>query len=242
MTDHFDLELRERLARMAAAVPAEPPGLVGRVTTPSVRAGTTTRRLALGGMVPILAVAVAGTLLAALAKVGPFAPGATARSVPVVATTTGGPFELAIRSSKARYAPGEAIAIEATLTYRGPEPSLQIAHAQGAAGGPVGFGIDEPVLGELRLSPSWSESCERSTLQPGQPLTVPFEKSAAWSGNDPRSSEYQAVVLEPALRLSAGTWHPYAIAEFSIGECSAYQIEMRVGIEIEVETGTGVAP
>ena len=238
MTGDFDLQFRERLGRLAAAVPVDAPGPAAPVIGTSVRPGTTVQRLALGGLTPILAVLVVGTILASLAKLGPFAPGASEANGPVVATSTSGDFELTIRSSQARYAPDEAIEIEASLLFRGIAASVPVAHAQGARRSPLGFGIDEPVIGALRVGPTWAESCERSTLETGVPLTVQFEKSGSWSSDDPQSDEYRAFVLDPILRLPAGTWHVYAVAEFSIGDCSPDPIELRVAIEIEVVADT----
>lgn len=233
MTDQFDDELRDRLVGLAAAVPVEAPGST-TVVKPRIRSGSMGRRLALGGLIPVLAVAVIGTVIAGVAKVGPFAPGATEGNGPVVATTTDGPFQLSVRSAQARYAPDEPIEIEAALTYQGSEPSIDISHAIGARSSPLGFGIAEPVVGDLHLGTGWEAMCNRSTLNAGSPMTVPFQKGGAWSGDHPRAEEYRAYVADPVLRLAAGTWHVYAVAEFSIGECSANQTELRVEIEIQV--------
>ncbi len=234
MTDAFDLELRERLGRLAAAVPVDATGSVGRVAPTTVRAGSAARRAALGGLVPILTVVVAGALVAGVARIGPFAPGATDANGPVVTTARSGDFELSIRSAKARYTPAEPIEISASLTYSGPESSIEIGHALGASGSPLAFGVVEPVLGDLQLGPGWDEACARSTLAAGQPMTVAFQKSAGWPSDDPRSDEYRAFVLDPILRLTEGTWHPYAIAEFSVGDCSADPIQMRAEITLEI--------
>lgn len=242
MTESIDVELHERLSGLAAAVPVDLPAGVDRVNEAPVRSGPTGRRLALGGVVPVLAVVLIGTLAAGLAKVGPFAPGATDGNGPVLATMTDGAFELSIRSTKARYSPDEPVVVEASLVYRG-SGETTIRHAQGASiagtnvqrpGGPIGFGIVEPVVGDLELAPNWRESCESTVMTSGTALTIPFGKSAAWSGDDPRSDEYRAFTLEPVLRLTEGTWRVYAVAEFAIGECSADPIQLRVDVTIEV--------
>src|SRR5262245_34129978 len=77
MTDAFDLELRDRLARLAGAVPVDPPRPISVVPPTSVGTGSTSRGLTLVGLAPILAIVVVGTLVAGLAHIGPFAPGAT---------------------------------------------------------------------------------------------------------------------------------------------------------------------
>lgn len=238
MTDDLDVSLRRRLESLAAAVPVAPPGAISSVTPRAVRAGANSR-LAFGGLVPVLAVLVVGTLLAGVAGIGPFAPGSSpagpsdAVNGPIEATTRSGDFALTIRSARARYAPDEPVAIEASLTYLGGEP-VQIAHAMGAAESPLGFGIEEPVLGDLQLSPTTQDACVRTTLRPRQPLVVAFEKSGGWSGDNPRSEEYLAFMQDHVLRLGDGTWHVYAVASFSLGDCSPDPVDLRVDLGIEV--------
>jgi hypothetical protein len=203
-----------------------------------VRARSTSR-LALAGHLPVLAVVVIGAFVATVVKIGPGPGDSSAGSTdaanrPIESTTRFGDFELTIRSAKARYAVDEPIEIGASLTYTGVEQDLQIGHALGADDGPLGFGIEEPVIGDLRLTPGTRDACARTTLVPGQPLAAAFAKSAGWSGDDPRSDAYLAFVQDPVLRLGAGTWQVYAVAQFSIGDCGSDPIQMRVGLAIDV--------
>ena len=237
MTDDFDVSLRRRLELLASAVPVAPPDGVAAVDPRPVRA-TSTGRLALAGLLPVLAVVVIGAVIATGLKLGPgpgdSSAGATdAANGPIETATRSGDFRLTICSAKARYAIDEPIEIGASLVYLG-SGSVQIAHGQGAGGTAVGFGIEEAVLGDLRLAPTVAESCERSTLEGGIPLQVPFAKAGGWSGNDPRADEYRAWFQDPVLRLPAGVWHVYSVAGFSIETCSPDPIEMRVGLTIEV--------
>ena len=257
MNDPFDADLRERLATLARTVPVDTPGSVATVR-PRFELGSTGRRQAWGGGVPVLAVLLIGTIAAGLAKVGPFAPGAGLNVGPVSASVTDGQFQLSLLSSRARYAPDEAIDVEAALTYLGPG-EIAIRHSQGASiaggdprgrGGPISFGILEPVLGGLQLSPGWRESCERTVMTPATPLTIPFGKSGAFSGDDPRAGEYQAYFSDPVLRLVEGTWHLYAVADFAEGACTWQdgsaiappRHEMRVEIEIKVDDVPAAVP
>ena len=253
MTGQFDAELRDRLAALAAAVPVASPLAVDRVTGAPVRSGSSGRRLAFGGLIPLLAIVLVATLAAGLARLGPLAPGATDGNGPVVATVADGLFELSIRSAKARYTPDQPIKVEASLTYRGSGEST-IGHAQGAPvaasnpqgpGGPIGFGIVEPVLLEFELGPVWRESCERSTLVAGIPLTASFAKGGSFSGDDPLAELYRTYLADPALRLAHGTWHIYAVAEFSEGGCGGIRHVIRTEITIDVEgeaVSTGIPP
>ena len=246
MTDDFDVSLRRRLETVASAVPVAPPGDVAAVVRQPVRARSTSR-LALTGLLPVLAVVVIGLVLASVMKIdrGPgdaSAGSSNAANGPNETTTRSGDFELTIRSIKARYTVDEPITIQASLTYGGTEP-IQIAHGMRANEGPIGFGIEEPVIGDLRMTPTTDDACVRSTLVLGQPLVVAFSKSGGWSSDDPRSEDYLAYMQDPVLRLAAGTWHVYAVASFSLGECTPDPIEMRVDLAIAVEgTAATAAP
>ena len=256
MSDDFELELRERLARVAAVVPVGRPAAMERVSAGAMAGGSTSRGLRPSGVVPVLALTVAGVVLAGIAwssRVGPGASASPDRSGgtgadPISATVTDGPFDLTIRASKSRYAVGEPIAIDAVLTYRGQE-AVTIFHAQGApvpgrgsvdgpdtggTGGPIGFGIIEPVLGDLRLGDNWMESCERTTLRPGEALVVPFAKGGAWSSDHPRALEFRDFVMDPELRLATGTWHPFAVARFALDGCGGELHEPRAQLELVV--------
>lgn len=243
MTDDFDVSLRRRLEGLAAAVPAGEQGAMTSVAGARVRPGGTGQRLAHAGLGPVVAILAIGALVAGTLGIGPFAPGASdgpsagpsTPSGPVSATTRSGDFELTLRSAKARYSLNERIDVEASLTYAGEElGGVQIAHAMGADDGPMGFGIEEPVLGELRLTPTTQDACARTMLEHGEPLTTEFEKSGGFSGDDPRAAEYRAFFEDPELRLPEGTWHVYAVASFSIGDCSPDTIDLRVDLAIEV--------
>ncbi len=263
MTDHLDVELDDRLAGLAAAVPVEAPGST-TVVRPRIRPGAMGGRFALSGLFPVLAFVVGGTILAGVARVGPFAPGATGTlsgpteepNGPVTTTVADGPFELTIRSAKARYTHDEPIEIDAVLTYRGPDPSTQISHDLGANGGPMAFGIIEPIPvegGEIRLKAGYPLICRADMtpcLQPASmcvetPLrhdakrTDGFQKRMHDGADLPDGDAAQAAAMsylrEPDLHLPPGTWHPYVIAEFSQGgvrPCSDYAL--RAELEIQV--------
>lgn len=236
----FDTELRERLDRLAAAVPVDAEGRIERVMGAPVRSGATARRLAFGSLLPVVAMALVGTMLAALAGVGPFAPGATDANGPVVATVTDGQFELTLRSAKARYAAGEPISIDAALAYGG-DGEVTIGHAYGAHRTPIGFRILEPVLGDLSIGTGWDLACDHSTLAAGSPIEAAFQKGGSWTSDDPRADEYQAFMIDPVLRLTPGTWHVYAEAWFLEGDCGGQEHRMLAEIAIEVIAGPSVS-
>jgi len=215
---NLDRLLRARLERLASAVPMAEPveetAAVGPhriVRGPAVRASGFPGRLALASvLVAIMAVALwaGGVTLqpgpgGSASPIATASPNATAAEAPTDIASDG-TFELAISASRARYSALEPIDIRASLTYRGPLSAIEIFHAQGADGGPMGFGIDEPVIGDLLLGPVWRASCERSMLDAGAPLVAAFQKSGGWSSDHPRADEYREFMSDSELRLPAG--------------------------------------
>ena len=249
MTDDFDARLRDRLAALAAAVPVrEPDASVEPVVATPVKARGAGWRLLPAGA-SLLAVGVAAIVIASTFHIGPFAPGASPGGGPVVAQATDGPFELRLESANAIYVEGDPIEVTASLTFHGAVP-IKIGHSLGAPvvgapegrDGPIGFGIDEPVVGTLRLGPSSRQACAQTNLVPGVPVTSRFAKSGSFSGDDPRADEYQAFFTDPELRLAPGTWHVYAVAEFGEGACGGATHALRADIEIVVIKRDGAAP
>ena len=230
MTNDFDLEIRNRLAGLAAAVPVDAGSRLRASIAPVVRPGSTSRRFAVGALAPLV-VLVLATVVASLSHVGPFAPAATGNG-PATSTVRDGPFELTIKSAKSSYAPGEAVDVTASLAYRGPQGSVAIAHGQGS---PMAFGVIERV-GGLFLTPAWRQSCEQSVLERDVPLVRPFAKSGSFSGDNPAASDAAGFFEDPTLELPLGTWHLYVVADFGVGDCGVDRHLLRADLEIKVLT------
>lgn len=228
-TDDLDVDLRARLGRLASAVPVDAGNPVGSPIVSAVRPGSTSRQFAGGAFAALVLVVGVATVGASLARIGPFAPSATGDG-PVTSTVRNGPFELTIRSARSHYAPGDVIDVKASLTYRGPEASLSIAHAHGS---PMAFGVVERV-GSLFLIPAWRQSCERSTLEPGVPLERPFAKSGSFSGDNPAATNAAGFFEDPTLELPAGTWNLYVVADFGVGDCGVDRHLLRADLPIVV--------
>jgi hypothetical protein len=225
-----DRALRDRLASLASAVPVRPSSPAAMVRRP-VRLGPAFRPAS--GRSWVLVAVVAVLLVAAVGILGS---GGQPAYGPVVESVRQGDFELTLRTEMGRYAPGEPIDIEASLTYLGSDDGVQIGHASGARQSPLGFGIHEPVVGDLRLGPGWDEMCVLTQLTANTPLEQAFQKSAGWSGSNPRAAEYQAWVEDPELRLDRGTWHVFAVAEFTIGDCGPAEYKLQAEIAVTVES------
>jgi len=237
----LDPKLQARLEALAAAVPINV-AAPRAAATAAVQAGPSSRALALG-FGPVV-VAIALIAFATGAGFGPFARPGVGSAGPVSQTVREGPFELTLSAPKGRYAAGEPVEATATLTFRGPASSVRIAHGLGALGGPIGFGTREPVLGAMALTPIVATACAGSTLEADAPLTVPFAKSGASTGDEVDSAVMQAYFADPVLRLQPGTWHLYATASFRLEQCTAdaNRYALTAEITIVVPDDLGAVP
>ena len=240
MTDPSDRDLRDRLARLSAAVPVdEAPAAAtgsGRVVGgPVVWSQASPGRLVAATVaVVVLAMAAWGGLIGRFGASS--SPDAAPRSV-----VSDGMFELALSASRSRYGPSEPIVVSATLRYLGGDAALTIFHGLGADDGPVTFAVDEPVRlsdgGLVRISGLFRDACRSSVIRPGSTLSVPFAKSG---GNvvgspSPGSDVLAAFFKDPGLRLPAGTWHLEALANLSLGGCGGERHQLRTSITVTVD-------
>lgn len=185
-------------------------------------------------------VAVVGLVLFGALSIRPLMGGQPAPTGPVSATSTEGSYELTIRSEHGMYAASESVIVNASLMYRGPDPQVTVTHG---LDGPVFFGVTEPVSG-FRLSPIVAESCNGSTLSRNVPVDVAFRKSGSSIDQNTPLSAANAFFMDPVLRLPAGTWHVYAVADFQIGQCGvgAQTYNVRAEITIAVPDASGSIP
>ena len=189
-------------------------------------------------------IAIVGLVVLGAISIRPLIGGLPAPTGPVSATSIQGPFDLTIRSERGQYAPQEAIGVTARLTYSGPDETIDISHDGGSWGGaPISFGVEEPVTGNLKLAPISDLMCAGSTLKRGSPLEVPFAKVGAFSDAGPLQSTYEAYFKDPLLRLPAGTWHVYALADFGLGRgCVDHSIKLTATITIVIPDAAGGIP
>ncbi len=239
MTGPADPELRDRLARLAAAVPVNEPVSATPEAGHLVRGPVVWRRSAPSRL------AVATVVVATLAVVvwggmtGRFGPAGPGTSNVV----NDGTFELTLAASKSRYSASDPIVAHATLRYLGSDPSVTIFHSEI---GPVGFAIDEPVPlaggGAVQLSAISRLMCTSSVLRPGIPLDVAFSKSGGNTAGSPPPSDdvVRAFFGDPVLRLPVGTWHLVALASLSLDSCGGEKHQLQARITIKIDEG-GVA-
>lgn len=138
-------------------------------------------------------------------------------------------FVLVLHSAKGTYRPDEAVEVSATLTYSGPDASIEIFQP---FEGPIGFGVTE-TLGPVQLSPAWRLSCGSETLAAQRPIVKAFTKSG---GPAPSASisfdDLNSFMISPELRLPAGVWHMYAETYFSTGGCGGDTYALRATLTI----------
>jgi hypothetical protein len=243
----LDRDLSNRLGRLAQAVPVS----AGRLDPVHRSAVAARQRVRMAWVTP-LAVLVIGALVVGLAKFGSSGPGASAAPGGFVATDARGPFSLTIRSVKTVYRPDEPIDVDAVLAFAGPSASVTITHGLGVHGGPLGFGVTEPVsvpgVGWLQLGSVYEEACTSSRLERDAPLEASYAKGGSplqEAPNGPTLDALQAFMSDPVLHLPAGTWHVYAVAEFTTAGCGASgsdRYQLRADITIVVADDPAATP
>lgn len=227
MNDEFDARLRDRLDRLAAAVPVLPASrdLDVRAEKPKVRGRAQVGALA---TVALLLIVVAGSGLLGGGRGG----GGEA-----IGSMTDGVFTLTIRSPKDHYRAGEAIMAEALVEYVGGAQSIDVWSTPDV----VGFGVEQ-VGGPHRVAPAFRLSCRTFSFARGQAERYPFVKSGGFSPQDPDADwigayfNVSGTVPNPTLYLPAGTWHIFAVTDVAEGGCGgAPRYTLRAAITIVVD-------
>jgi hypothetical protein len=249
MIDSFGADLRRRMGELAEAVPVDAPGAIAAVPATRVRARRMPARLWFPGSVPVVVLVVIGIALASLAGGRLPGPGATqplgtarASSGSSEVVPPSGParpsaidrdseFTLELHAGKARYRPDEPIDVTASLTYSGPDDTVEIGH-DGA--GPIAFGIRERVFGEIEVQPISDLMCRRTALERSVPFVKPFAKSGGFSGDHPEASRFRDWLLDPVLRLPEGAYHVYARVQTGCGAAGSPNASLEAQIVIVV--------
>ena len=145
-------------------------------------------------------------------------------------------FRLTLQSPKDRYAAQEPIDIVATLEYLGDEPSIEVSSHPGMPG----FGV-EALDGSHRVAnPGYRMSCVRYQFRRGEPVTFPFAKSG---GLVPGAADFEFMREylnvtdgrpDPVLRLPAGRWRIFAIADFAVGDCGPNHYDLEAEVTVVV--------
>ena len=227
MTDDFDPHLRDRLDRLAAAVPLAPAGPTVNVRTqrPGVRSRGHFGALA---TVTLLLIVVAGS--------GLLGGGRGVGGREAVGSTTDGAFTLTIRSPTDHYLARDAIDVAASLEYVR-DGSIVVATAADV----VGFGVEQ-IGGPHRVDPVTRQSCRQSSFQGGKPEPYPYVKSGGFSPEMPDAEFIKAYLNvsgnkpDPTLRLPAGTWSIFAVTDLAEGDCGGtVRHQLKAAITVVVD-------
>lgn len=201
----------------------------------TIRSHPSTCRLASGRAIAIAVLAVLAFACTSPARTGPTTGGTEPESLAAVSSDE--LFELTLGASKSSYRPDEVVIIDARLAYKGEQP-VTIFHGLGAGGGPLAFGIQEPVpvegIGPIELAGSYRLSCNATKLNPGQILGAAFAKSGHAVNDGAPLEALQAWFTDPDLILPVGTWHPSVSASLSLDSCGGEQHQLGASIEITV--------
>jgi hypothetical protein len=175
---------------------------------------------------------MAGLLIAAACAPGPTS------GTPAPTGTNGaetlvqdGAFRLTISAERPTYRTSEAIGISATLTYLGPDATVEV---MGAGNGLIGFGLRQ-LDGHLEMDPLWEQSCRTYPMVRGAAVAFPFVKSGGFIDTDPDAAFWRAFFADKVLRLPAGNWRIEASLNGYLGACGGERHQLKVSVIVRVE-------
>lgn len=123
-------------------------------------------------------------------------------------TATDGTFSVAV-SAPATTHSSDALDVFATLTYQGPQPSIDV---DGDSMGLVFFAFTQ-LDGTRSMVPVSVLLCAATTLQRQAAATYRPVKSIGFTAEDPNAAFYQQWAADPQVHLPAGRWQIVATAQ-----------------------------
>ena len=129
--------------------------------------------------------------------------GPDASGPPVTDTAQDGRFRLAIGLTSGIQHAGVEIQVRTQLTYLGPVASVVVGSDWSP---PVYFQL-EHLDGDRDMTEVLSLlMCERTPLNSGVAIDIPFVKSGGFGEDDPDAEYWRTFLNDPQLRLPAGHW------------------------------------
>jgi hypothetical protein len=129
-------------------------------------------------------------------------------------TATNGTFSVTIAAPATIHHASDALDVFATLTYQGPQPSIDV---DGDSVGLVFFTFTQ-LDGTRAMAPMSILICALPTrLLRLAPATFRPGKSIAFSGDDPNADFYKQWAADPQVHLPAGRWQILATAQIFVG-------------------------
>jgi hypothetical protein len=160
-----------------------------------------------------LAIAAVVLVAAACSPVVPSQPAPA--GVPVERTVRDDAFTLTLRAPRNIWRTGEAVGVEALLTFIGPAAEANVV---GSSSGLVIFSLEQRD-GDLDVGGGADADCAPHPMTRGRPLVVPYQKSGGWSAEDPNAARLEAFFRDPVFRLPVGTYRVVAMFTGFVGEC-----------------------
>lgn len=154
----------------------------------------------------------------------------------ISATARQGDFILTITASRPEYRGGDPIDVEAVFEYQGPKPAVGLSGATQL----IGFGIEQQG-GSIRNGPVWRTACKPYLVQRGVPIETQFTKSGDFSESEPDAAFWRAYFGDPVLRLPAGTWRVFVVAQYGTEGCGS-STELTASIVLQVQPAERVVP
>jgi hypothetical protein len=160
-------------------------------------------------------VALLAILALAAAGCDTSTPTATTASVNAKAVDQG--FVLETSIPRATWAAGEAIPVTTTFTWTGADPQKTVWTF---GGGPVTFELKQLDGSLFAMGAVHDAACAAKTFSRGVATPIPFQKTAAWQGDDPNASFYEQFAQDPLLRLPAGHFQLRVGVDAQLAECA----------------------
>lgn len=142
-----------------------------------------------------------------------------------------GNYQLTLSTDATQYAPSQPIAAVAELAYLGSEDHVEVGNLWP---GVIGFGLRQ-LDGTVRVDPAWHFQCLPFELRRDRPRRQSFNKSGL-AGDASNASFYSSFFADSQLRLPAGRWELYAMADLApVGQMDCQDdITLRTSTQITV--------
>jgi hypothetical protein len=142
-----------------------------------------------------------------------------------------GNYQLTLSTEATQYAPNQPIAAVAELVYLGTEDRVVVGNLWP---GVIGFGLRQ-LDGTVRVDPAWHLQCLPFELRRNRTRRQSFNKSGV-AGEATNASFYSSFFDDSQLRLPAGRWELYAMADLApVGQMDCQDdITLRASTQITV--------
>ena len=146
-------------------------------------------------------------------------------------TVSGQGMTLSVTAEPAVVAAGEPIDVQAVVTNNGADPIV----LSGSGAGFVFFSVTRVEDGLTSGEPVMTSDCAPHVVPSGEPVTVPFSKSGAWSDDDPNAAFMRTYLADPELTLPSGTWQIDISTSATIGEgCVGPPLDLALSLIVTV--------